>query len=82
MIKFLAPLLTLTLAGCASTGTMPTAYKDADTGLYGFQGANGVVVIPPKYREVTDFDDQGLARVTSPQGDVQIINKYGQKSDN
>jgi len=61
---------------------MPTAYKDADTGLYGFQGANGVVVIAPKYKEVTSFDDQGFARVTSPQGDVHTINKYGQKLGN
>lgn len=74
-------ILTLTsliiLTACSlSQGTL-TAFKDPQTGLYGFKGSNNIVVIEPEYEAVKPFGDFDTTEVYIPGKGWTMIDRFG-----
>lgn len=81
MNKIFTILACIALTACSLHQGTLTAFKDPQTGLYGFKGSNNVVVIEPDYEAVKPFGDFDTTEVYIPGQGWTMIDRFGSVVD-
>ncbi len=77
MNKIFTILAFMSLTACGLPKETLTAFKDPQTGLYGFKGSSNVVVIEPEYEAVKPFGKFETTTVYVPGKGWTIIDRFG-----